>query len=157
MVEVRPLTYEALMPLIKLDVRPDQSDMVAPNAITMAQSIFEHGSEIFGIFDGDKPVGLLAIIDLTHPEADLDPGDDPDTIYVWRLMVDAAHQRKGFGTAGLDHAMAIARDRGRARLAISAVPDDGSAIPVYEKYGFQRTGRIVEGEVELAFPLADVG
>ena len=54
--------------------------------MTMAQSIFEAGSEIYGIWQDDTPVGLLAVVDMSHPDADLDEGDDPDGIYIWRLM-----------------------------------------------------------------------
>lgn len=149
MPEFRPLDADAVLPLIRLDVAPEQKGFVAPNAVTMAQSIFEHGSEIYGIWEDGTPVGLLAIVDMSHPRAELDDGDNPDGIYVWRLMVSADRQRQGFGRAAMDFAVGIARERGRAHVALSAVDGPGTAIAFYEKIGFRKSGRIVDGEIEL--------
>ncbi|MCG7522625.1 GNAT family N-acetyltransferase [Ruegeria sp. Ofav3-42] len=73
----------------------------------MAQSIFEPESEIYGVWEQTAPVGLLAIVDMSHPDADLDECDDPDGIYIWRLMVDQAHQGRGYGRAALDFAQRV--------------------------------------------------
>ena len=38
-------------------------------------------------------------------------------------------------------------------LSTSGVEGDGSPIPFYERYGFERTGDIVFGEILLRFKL----
>lgn len=149
MTHIRPFGRDDIRALLAVEARPDQEGCVAPNAVTIAQSIFEPGSEIFGLWNGETAVGLLAIIDMSHPDADLGDGDDPDGIYIWRLLVDAAVQGKGHGRAAVRHAIAIARERGRAHLVVSAIPRNESALGLYQSEGFRPTGRIVDGEVEL--------
>ena len=153
MSDIRVLTSKSLMPLIKLDVATHQKGFVAPNAITMAQSLFEPGNEIYGIWEDETPVGLLAVVDMSFPGADLDEEDDPDGLYVWRLMVAKDMQGKGYGRAAMEYAIQRCRDLGRKQLLLSAVEDEHGAIPFYEKLGFTRTGRIVSEEVELVLVL----
>ncbi|MEX0320508.1 MAG: GNAT family N-acetyltransferase [Ruegeria sp.] len=153
MTDFRLLTKDTLRPLAALNVREAQIGFVASNLMTMAQSIFEPGSEIYGIWNDDIPVGLLAIVDMAHPEADLDEGDDPDGIYIWRLMVDQAHQGRGYGRAALEFVKSLAQERGRSKLIISVVDEPGGAMPLYKVFGFRPTGRIAHGEVEMSMQL----
>lgn len=149
MTRLVPFARTHIDAVLALDVAPGQEGRVAPNAVTIAQSIFEPGSEVFTIFDGDRPVGLLAVVDMSHPDADLDEGDDPDGLYIWRLLVDAAAQGRGHGRAAIEHAIDIARARGRAHLALSVVPHNTEALALYQRMGFSPSGRMVDGEVEL--------
>lgn len=153
MPDFRLLTQDTLRPLAALKVREDQSTFVASNLMTMAQSLFEMGSEIYGIWNDAVPVGLLAVVDMSHPDADLDDGDDPDGFYIWRLMVDQEHQGNGYGRSALEFAKSLAQKKGRANLVISVVDEPGGALPLYERFGFTPTGRIVGGEVELVMGL----
>ncbi|WP_170419099.1 GNAT family N-acetyltransferase [Ruegeria atlantica] len=153
MVEFTFLSQETLRPLAALSVREDQTGFVATNLMTMAQSIFEAGSEIYGIWDGGEAVGLIAIIDMSHPDADLDDEDDPDGVYIWRLMVDQSRQGQGYGKAALEFAKSVALEKGRANLVISVVDAPGSALPLYQSFGLVPTGRLVDGEVELIMRL----
>lgn len=146
---LKPLVKADIRALYRLRVRSDQETFVGPNGLTMAQAPFEPGSEIFGIWEGETAVGLLAIIDFSHPQADLQDGDDPNSLYIWRLLIDADHQKRGYGTLALNHAKKLMHDKGLPALYIAAVDKAGSAIPLYEREGFCRTGRIVEGETEL--------
>ncbi|CUH43302.1 GNAT family N-acetyltransferase [Ruegeria atlantica] len=154
MVEFALLSQKTLRPLAALSVRENQAGFVATNLMTMAQSIFEPGSEIYGIWDGGDAVGLLAIIDMAHPDAELDDEDDPDGVYIWRLMVDKSRQGRGYGMAALDFAKSVALKKGRSNLVISVVDEPGSALPLYQSFGFAPTGRLVDGEVELIMRLA---
>lgn len=148
-----PVPKSDLRSVLKLDPGPGMDNFVAPNAVTFAQSLYEPGSEIFGIYDGTTPVGLLAIVDMAHPNADLDDEDDPDGVYLWRLMVDQGRQRQGHGRAALDFCVSRARELGRKQIIVSAVPDAGTPIPFYKGYGFEETGRIVDEEVEMVLRL----
>ena len=150
MTRVAPLDAGTVLPVMNLEVAEAQRGLVAPNAVTLAQSIYEPASEVLGLFDGEKPVGLMAFIDTAHPEAELDEGDPTDALYLWRLMVAEGVQGKGHGRAALDHLETLARARERRQLLTSAVPADGTAIPFYERLGFTRTGRMPDNEVELA-------
>lgn len=68
MTEFRLLTAQNVLPLIKLRVAQHQRDFVAPNAVTLAQSLFEPGTEIYGMWVKNTPLGLIAIVDMSHPD-----------------------------------------------------------------------------------------
>ncbi len=153
MTNFAPITGKTLGAFLKMRPKEGQDGFVASNAVTLAQSIFEGGSEVHGIFDGDAPVGMMALVDMSHPDADLDEGDDPDGVYLWRLLIDGKHQRNGHGRSALEFTVNRARELGRAHVALSAVPDEGTPIPFYKKFGFSETGRIVDDEVELVMRL----
>ncbi len=149
------ITRDNLSAFLLMDVTPEQvaADLVASNAITLAQAQFEPGSRVLGLVDGDIPVGLLAIIDPEAPGVEVEPDEPQNALYVWRLMIAADHQGKGYGKAAMEIAFAEARRHGRTTLFLSAEEHPLSAIPFYERLGLTRTGRVVEGEVELAGPV----
>ena len=85
-----------------------------------------------------------------------DEVDGPDYIahYLWKLLIDADHQRRGYGSAALDLVAAYFRDRGVAEMWTSAGQSEGGPIPFYERYGFERTGDVVfDNEVLLRLDL----
>ncbi len=153
MTTVRKIDADTVVPLLDLAVKPDQDTLVAPNAVTIAQAMFDDAAEIYGIYDGTTPVGLMAFIDMTHPAAELEEGDIAQSLYLWRFMIDQAHQKRGHGEAALTLFDQIAKERGRVQVATSVVPGPGSALPFYEKHGFVDTGRVDDGEVVLEKPL----
>lgn len=155
MTDIRPLSRETLMPLLKLKVREDQNDFVAPNVMTVAQATFEAGAEIYGIWDGETPVGMMAVIDNSHPDQIPDEGERRDTLFLWRLMLDLAHQHGGHGTAALEFIVSLAREKGLVDVTTSAVEAESGAIPFYERFGFRRTGEVIDDEVVLSLPMAE--
>jgi len=101
----------------------------------------------FGLYDGAAPVGFVMISDEV---------DGPGYIahYLWKLIVDVHHQRRGYGTAALDLVSAYFRERDVDVLWTSAGQGEGSPIPFYERYGFVRTGDVVfDDEVLLRLEL----
>jgi len=149
MYSFRIVKQDDLGPLFGLKVKKDQRGFVAPNAVSIAQAAYDPSATAYGIWADKQPVGFMSICDMAHPQADLDEGDNPDGVYVWRLLVDKRHQGKGVGRAALEFAEEQARQLGRAHLALSAVDAPNGAVPFYEMHGFKRSGRIVDGEVEL--------
>lgn len=144
--DIKPLAYEDVGRLYNVRTTVAQEDFVAPNGITMGQAPFEPGSEVFGLWEGDAPVGLLAIIDMTHPQADITEGHDRDGIFVWRLLVGAEAQGRGIGRAAMNFAIDVARTRGRSHVAVSCVEAPGSAIGFYEGLGFTKTGKMLDDD-----------
>lgn len=148
MLERREITHGALTPLLRLKTRPDQVHLVAPSSVTIAQAAYEPGGYVWGLWDGETAVGLLAMV---HPhEAELEEGDDPDGAYIWRLLIGAEFQGKGYGRAAIGEALAQARAWGLPRLATSVVDAPDSNIAFYEGLGFRRTGAISDGEIVLS-------
>ena len=149
MTSLRPVVKDDLRALFAVKVAPEQENFVAPNPITLAQAAYETGSEVYGIWDGETAVGLTAMIDFRLSD-DLMEGDDPNSAYLWRLMIGAEHQGKGHGKRALAFFRDWARDKGLSRVTLTVAPQNTYAVGFYESFGFKRTGRIVEREIELA-------
>jgi len=103
---------------------------------------------------GDEVVGFAMISD-GIPADEL--AAEPDLVgpyYLWRLLIDERHQRRGYGTAALDAIVAYLRHRPGADVLYTSVGQgEGSPQPFYERYGFAATGRVVEDEVVLRLDL----
>jgi diamine N-acetyltransferase len=146
MLEKRLVTRDHLWPLINLTVRPDQHDLVSSNMKTFAEAPFEPGSRVWGLWVGETPVGLMAMV---HPREYPyhEEGDDVEAAYVWRLMIAADHQGHGYGRTAIGMAVAVARYWGCPRITLGVSPASHSAQQFYEKMGFRSTGRIVEEDL----------
>ena len=94
--------------------------------------------------DGE-PAGFLMIADSTaaHPEP-----------YLWRMLIDARHQRRGIGARAIALLVERLRAKSDRRLLVSWVDEPGGPAPFYRGLGFAPTGRIHGGEVEAALDLA---
>ncbi|MDG1118714.1 MAG: GNAT family N-acetyltransferase [Flavimaricola sp.] len=147
-ITLRPVTRDDLRPLFRLKVNPEQADFVAPNEITLAQAPYETGAEVFGLWQGETLVGMIATIDMARHAYRME-GDDAESLYIWRLMVGAEHQGKGYGRAALAAMHERANGGGFRRLSLSVVPTNSVAIALYESVGFQNSGRIIDGEMLL--------
>lgn len=90
------------------------------------------------VADG-KIVGfvMIAISTEHHPEP-----------YLWRLLIDRLHQRRGIGKATLDLVIDECRQRGDRTLLVSWEEGKGSPRNFYVQSGFMLTGLIVDGETE---------
>ena len=80
---------------------------------------------------------MLAVTCEGHPEP-----------YLWRLIVDRMHQRRGIGSAVIDIVVDQCREWGDRTLLVSWVPGKGSPEPMYLARGFVPTGTIDHGEIE---------
>jgi hypothetical protein len=70
--------------------------------------------------------------------------------FLWRLLIDARWQHRGYGRAALDLIVSYLGTRPHAdRLVTSVVPGDGSPVGFYLKYGFVTTGEVDDGELVL--------
>lgn len=132
-----------------LKVRPDQARFVAVNANSLAEAyVSQANAWPRAIYAGDKPVGfvMLFLAGPDHPDAK----DGRATYYLWRFMIDAEHQGKGYGQAAIraviEHVKSL--PDGRA-LYTSYVPGEGCPLPFYERLGFTPTGVVEDGEVGL--------
>jgi len=99
-------------------------------------------------YDADELVGFVMLWDSFE-----DPGH-----MLWRLLVDARHQRRGHGRAIVEAVAQHVRAQGATALKVSAHEGDGGPRPFYESLGFVPTGEFVgDGEVVFALPLVADG
>ena len=152
-----PVLREHVRPLIQMKVRPDQEDLVSTNAKTLAQAAYETGSYVWGLWDGETLVGLIAMI---HPgeypwddRAVPEPANDMSAAYLWHLMIGAEFQGNGYGGAALAEALAQTRAWGCPRLTAHVAVAPHSNLAFYERFGFRSTGKIEDGELVIAIDL----
>jgi N-acetyltransferase len=131
------------------------SRMVAPNSMSVAQSLLSKNAWARGIYVDDTPVGFIMLFDPTlNLEAAKAKGEALDSLYVWRLMIDFAHQGKGYGEQALHAVIDKARGMpGINSVTLSYVMEPGSAKPFYEKLGFRDTGKIEDSEMQMELRL----
>jgi histidinol dehydrogenase len=143
--EVRPVTSDNVDELIQLQTTVEQERFVASVAKSLAQASVRPAGRPLGLYAGGKPVGFLLLWD-SRRDPDLE--DRADQVYLWRLMIDARHQRQGHGHAAMRWLIDEARRMGVARIALSHVPEN-TVGRFYERFGFKYTGRVNEGEHEM--------
>ena len=137
-ITLREITAATVNDILKLKVKPEQEKFVANNARSIAQAHFEPKAWFRAVYADDTPVGFVQLID---------DAEKPN-YYIWRFMIDAAHQRKGYGRRALQLVIDYVRTRPNAReVTLSFVPAEGGPEPLYRSMGFVPTGEIDEGEV----------
>ena len=150
MISLRPITDANREAVVSLRVSPAQEKYVSSVEESLQEAADDPGGRaiFWAIYDDEMPVGFVMISD----EVD-GPGYIPH--YLWKLLIDERHQRRGHGTAALDLIADYFRGHpGVEVLSTSAGQGKGSPIPFYERYGFVQTGEIVfDDEVLLELKL----
>ena len=136
-VALKEITRENFRQCVKLEVHEAQRGFVAPNVFSIAQSKVEPTFETLAVYDGDEMVGFV----MYGYDA------DDECHEVARLMVDKAHQGKGYGRAAMVEVIRRLRaEPGCRQIALSVSPENLPAQRLYESLGFARTGEVSHGE-----------
>ena len=144
-VALQPVTAENWHALIKLKVRDDQSNFVASNLYSIAESQFSFDEEghwdlyPFGAYAEDEPIGfVMYCFNYNHSRYQA---------FVMRLMVDEKFQGKGYGRDIMDQVLNVFRMNDQIKyVAISYEPHNENARKLYASLGFVEPGEIVDGE-----------
>ena len=130
----------------KLKTHKSQESFVAPMGWSFTDALFPEVVEGAPLVpwmraveaDGEL-VGfvMLALRTEHHPEP-----------YLWRLLIDRLHQRRGIGGRVLDLIAEECRAMGDATLMTSWGEGKGSPGPFYLGHGFEPTGRKIDHETE---------
>lgn len=135
----------------RLETHRTQRNFVAPVDRSFADALFPEIINdapvvpwLRAVHADDELVGFVMVAWPT--EAHPDP-------YLWRLLVDRLHQRRGIGKRILDLVVAECRLVGAAHLLTSWNPAPGTPEKFYLSYGFKPTGEVVDGEVEARLVL----
>lgn len=113
-ITLKPIDESNFLDAFHLQLRDDQTQYVSHPIRSLAQAyVYRDQCQPFGIYADARMVGYVMVIyDYDVPEYD-----------IWHMMIDAAEQGKGYGTA---------------------------AMRLYESLGFQHTGNVDEdGEEEM--------
>jgi diamine N-acetyltransferase len=149
-VELCEVTPENPRAVLALRVAQEQEAFVASNAQSIAEAHFHPEAWFRAIYADGSPVGFLML----HDENLRPEPRQTDFYFLWRMMIDARHQKRGYGRRAVELLIAHVRGRPNARtLLTSCHPGNGSPEAFYLRLGFQRSGRTLDGEIELAYRL----
>jgi len=144
-VSLREVTAETVRSICRLTVAPDQDRFVAPNAVSIAEAHFTPEAWFRAVYADDTPVGFVMLERI--PER--------HEYGLWRFMIAAPFQRRGYGRRALELVVEDVRsaDPAATELVTSWVPGDGSPEGFYTRFGFEPTGEVEEGELVGRLPL----
>lgn len=149
---LREITAANRSEIESLSVTSEQEAFVAGVAESLLEAAETPGACPWyrAVYADELPVGFVMLSDNIPPERSEYLGP----YFLWRLLIDARWQHRGYGWAALDLVVAYVRKRPHAeRLLTSVVPGEGSPEGFYLRYGFRRTGEVHDGEPVLELPL----
>lgn len=149
-VTLRPVDQNNLQAIHNLRLEEGQRRFIATNTRTLKQAEEAPEAWLRAIYADDTPVGLL----LLHDEHLRNPPREVGYYFLWRIMVDADHQRRGYGRKAVDLVTEYVADRPHAkRLLSSYLPGEGGAEEFYQRLGFTPTGDKIDEDIEIELHL----
>lgn len=156
MIHLDRVNGDTIWDILKLTVADHQKNFVADNDVSIIEAyiaITSNGYAFpFGIFEDDTPVGFV-MIGYDKDEYWKDAPAIADGNYnLWRLMIDKAHQNKGYGRQAVELALRFIRTFpcGKADFCwLSYEPENTVAKSLYASFGFVETGD-KDGEEQIA-------
>ncbi|HEX6146745.1 MAG TPA: GNAT family N-acetyltransferase [Acidimicrobiia bacterium] len=140
--ELREITPENVGAAVRIEVRPEQSDFVAPVVYSLAEAYAQPDVAWPRlVVDGGQAVAFVM--------GAFDPSADPDFFRcgIWRLNVGAEHQGKGYGRFAVESVLDEARLRGQVRATVLWVPGEAGPEGFWREMGFEPTGEDFHGQV----------
>jgi diamine N-acetyltransferase len=137
----------------RLKTHYSQEAYVAPMLRTYRDALFPESVDgvvtvpwMRGIVADGEPAGFL-MTSTTYGTR--------DATYLWRLLIDRMHQRRGIGHRALTLLVDELRSQGVMQLYTSCGEGLGSPRPFYDRFGFVDTGGLVEEhETELVLTIS---
>jgi len=144
-ISLREITADTLRPILKMSVHDKQEAFVAANAVSIAQAYFNKNAWFRGIYAGDNAVGFVMLEIIPRK----------NVYYVWRYMIAADHQRKGYGKAAMKRVIEHVRTyyAGAKSITLSHAEGNVEAGALYKSVGFDYTGEMEEEEVIMELRL----
>ena len=136
-ISLRPLTPENWGQCIKLSVRDDQKNFVASNVYSIAEAKIYPECVALAIYAAETMVGFVMYA----------LSSEDQRYWIIRYMIDHSFQGKGYGRAALKVVLdQMSRLPGCEKIFLSYEPHNLVAEALYNSFGFQPTGEILEGE-----------
>ncbi|MGG0753025.1 GNAT family N-acetyltransferase [Brevibacillus laterosporus] len=135
---LKEITSENWEECIELQPHEDQKAFVASNLYSLAQSKFLPDFETLAVYKDQKMVGFVMF------------GKDPDDSQYWiyRLMIDASHQGKGYGIKTMKQVIErIKAKTDTTDIMVAYHPENHAAAYLYKKLGFTIIGKAPWGEI----------
>lgn len=145
--EMPSVTVEKIHPderecVRSLRVHPYQSSFVASNEDSLEEADDNPACVPLIIRAGSEPVGFAMYA--------LD--EDDGNYWIYRLMIDARFQGKGYGRTALVQILKMLGEQsGCSCVVLGVKPGNVSARDLYESVGFRATGDIIDDEIVLKY------
>ncbi|MCL1883686.1 MAG: GNAT family N-acetyltransferase [Defluviitaleaceae bacterium] len=138
MIELREINRDNFSAVLELSVFDGQKDYIASNCYSLAQAKAQSECVPLAIYSNDELVGfVMYCMDYEDSE-----------YWIYRLMIDKKHQKKGYGKIALLKILEILKqDKEHSKVYLSFEPENETAKKLYEQLGFVPDGRIVCGEI----------
>jgi diamine N-acetyltransferase len=151
-IELRKLTDEVRADLASVRLAPGQDRFVSTvdGSLAEAAECVEAKPWFRAVYAGGEAVGFVMISwDLRPvPEGFRGPW------FLWKLIIDRDHQRRGLGREVVTTVADLVRAEGGTELMTSCVDEPGGPQEFYLGLGFVPTGEVDgDGEVLLTLPL----
>lgn len=142
MIQFKKITEENFVKILCMEQAEGQH-FVPPNAESLAQAWLyyeNHDVYSFAIYHDEAPVGFMQ----------LEEEMENRCMYLWRIMIDAAYQGQGYGTAAVEKIIDLVRESGKyAYMELGCKPDNMRGMHIYEKLGFRLAGPEENGELPM--------
>ena len=151
-VALREVTDQNRRAVLALRVASTQERFVGTvvGALADAQEIPEGKPWYRAIYADDQPVGFVMLSWNVEPE----PPRIIGPWFLWKLLLDERHQRRGYGREAVGLIADIVRANGAAELLTSCVPGGDGPESFYRRIGFRPTGEVDDNaEIILALDL----
>jgi diamine N-acetyltransferase len=140
-VSLRELTDANRDEALALRLAPGQEHFVSSVAESLeeAQAYPQANPWYRVVYAGDEPVGFVMLSWDCIPR----PPEIIGPWFLWKLLIDEHHQRRGFGRDVVRAVAGLVSDAGAEALLTSYVPGgEGGPGPFYERLGFVPTGDV---------------
>lgn len=145
-VRLVPLNDEIVDDYHGVATHHSQQRFVRPVLFALAQMAFpifrddgrQFVPEAFGVTADGEPAGFVQLTNCSFTH------DEP---YLWRLLIDRRHQRRGIGREVLRLIADRTRAAGHRTLMVSYGEGPGSPAPLYLGFGFVPTGEMLGDEM----------
>lgn len=144
-VSLVPVTEDNIAKVAALTTHKSQEQFVAPMGASFKDALVpgtEDGVPLapwYRAIEADgEVVGFVMLAEPTSARA------NP---YLWRLLIDRMHQRRGVASAALDELEQSLRDQGASAIEVSWAEGPGSPAPFYLARGYVPSGEIHDDEI----------
>ena len=147
MISLKVISEDNFVDAFNLKLAKGQEEYVSHPVRSLAQAyVYYHQCTPFGIYHGDTMVGYVMVI----YDYDLEEYD------IWHMMIDEAHQGRGFGRAAMEVCLAYISGKpfgASNRVVLTCNRENPRALALYKSLGFSETGNEDEDEIELSLEL----
>jgi len=152
-IALQPVTEQNWLSLLELAVQPAQQEFVPSVTLSLAKAYIQPNGfcyDPFAIYRrarlGKELIGFFSLIYLP---------DEPTFCYLGGFLIDARFQGQGHGRAALAEIMRFVHNEYPhcVDLFLSVHPQNQIAEQLYQRAGFVKTGKWLDGEAEMRFVL----